>query len=173
MAGSTAQDKRQQRQKAQLKRFLAAAQHHLVPDAQYRIGMSFYTGAELVAQLQARLQPHLDLDAVVAETRAKTGQARANVRKTLPDTGDFLSRMSSSLRASFPNPAVRKDFGVPTGLRREPSVLTKAEAAGSRLLTRQERHTMGKRQRQRIRGGKAVATLLGPDGKPIGKKGGK
>ncbi len=176
MSGSNAQAKDQARQKAQLKKLLTGAQVHWTGAEVFYIGGARVTGAELLAQAQALLQPHLDLDDAVDQARVLTGGARANVRRTLPRGRAFLDSARTAVLGMYGkgNPALTT-FGVPTGLKRTPSVMTKLKAAAERQLTRTERHTMGKRQKQAIKGGKATAVLTGPDGKPLAgsKKGPK
>jgi hypothetical protein len=176
MSGSNAQAKDQQRQKAQLKQLLAAGKAQFKGDEVFSNQGRRLTPAQLLAELEAMLQPHLDLDAAVAKARTMLGDARATVRKTLPKGRAYLSNVRTSIRSWYGkgNP-ILKSFGVPTGLRRPLTAAEKLEAVGSRLLTRKARKTMGKRQRQAIKGGQATVTVTGPDGKPVpaGKKGRK
>jgi hypothetical protein len=168
MGGSNAQAKDQARQKAQLKQLLAGGKHHWSGTEVFYLRGARLTAAELLAQAQALLQPHLDLDQAVAQARVLTGYARANVRKTLPQGRAFINSARSAVLGMYGkgNPLVRS-FGVPTGLRRELTSAEKLKAVGARLLTRKERHTMGKRQRKAVKGGQATLILTGPDGKPL------
>jgi hypothetical protein len=176
MSGSNAQAKNQARQKAQLKQLLKGGKVHWTgAEVFYLLGKPV-TAAELLAQAEALLQPHLDLDDAMAQARVLTDNARANVRVTLPGGRRFLDSARGAILSQYGkgNPLV-KSFGVPTGLRRALTTAEKVEAVGARLLTRQERHTLGKRQKQKIKGGKATLVLTGPDGKPLSgsKKGSK
>lgn len=48
--------------------------------------------------------------------------------------------------------AVLGDFGFTTGTRKKPDETTKAEAVLKRAATRTARHTMGKRQKAKVKG---------------------
>ena len=118
------------------------------------IVQALQTGAGLFATLSTAEQ-----QAKVSVTQARQAINRA------PSLRALITGLDDTLRGFFgQGNSILETFGVASRARKVTSTLTKAKAARTGALTRQARHTMGKRQRLSVTGGAANVQLTGPDG---------
>jgi hypothetical protein len=134
---------------------------HLSAVSSLTLDGTAYTPAELKSLLQS------DVDSADAATRAKAAwqlavagsrTLRARVRKILSALKSYL--ISVNGRDAV---ALLADFGFTPPKQGKAGVKTKAAAVDKTLATRQARHTMGTRQRGRVKG-----NVPPPVGSPAG-----
>ena len=108
-----------------------------------------YTPAEVVAELQSAIDA---ADATIAAAGAHH-QAVLAERATAARTDALYAALKSfTLNQHKPRAEVLAEFGMTLPSRQAPSAETLAAAAEKRAATRAARHTMGKRQKMKVKG---------------------
>jgi hypothetical protein len=129
--------------------FIAGTTTHLVRMPQIVLAGRTYTPAELVEKLQGLVDLRREVEAARAMVKAKLVIEKAEA----PALRDLLATLALFVKATFANqPDVLADFGLHL---KTPAVLSaeeKTAAAAKRAATRKARHTMGAKQRKRIKG---------------------
>lgn len=131
------------------------------------LGQTF-TVASIVSVLSAVENLFTALATAIQQSKAQVGAARTALNAELPTAHQFLSALDGALVSFFGkgNP-VLGNFGISSKPAKAPTVKTRAKAAGTAELTRQARHTLGKKQRLQVTGGEAQVVLYGPGGQLI------
>jgi hypothetical protein len=111
---------------------------------------SSYTPAQITSKLQSIVTLRSDVDAAKAATKAKLAAEASQ----LPALHDLMIAFESYLRGAYGSqPDVLAEFGLqPKKVRTPATVATKAAAVAKRTATRAARHTMGKVQKQAVKG---------------------
>jgi hypothetical protein len=120
----------------------------------------------LASALQAVVSLFTALSNAQKQSKAIVSQARLALAAQLPVAHQLYTSLDHALIAFFGkgNP-VLANFGIASGARKNPpNSATKAAAAATAKLTRQARHTMGKKQRLQVTGGKATIVAVNPNG---------
>jgi hypothetical protein len=108
-----------------------------------------YTTAELTAKLQSRIEASNEADIAKAAWRAKVRVERARVEETSELVTDLRVYLATVYGSSL---EVLHDFGFAPKDRRILRAAEKAQAALKGQATREARHTMGKRQKEKVKG---------------------
>jgi hypothetical protein len=129
---------------------IAGLKKHFAKDKIHLIGSKQYTTEQLVAVFQSQIDATAAVAAANAEMQAAIGRERA-IDLHLRDLTRLLKH---SMTAAFGLSAKAfADFGWDLPKKPGPkTVKAKVEGAKKALATRKARHTMGKRQRLKIRG---------------------
>jgi hypothetical protein len=119
------------------------------------------TQPEVAKKLQDLLQLFSDLRAIRTQAQAQLKMLRGEVA---PGHAFYLA-LQHAVRASFGegNPVLAQ-YGYSLGNRKPRSGATSVRAQVKSRLTRELRHTMGPRQKARIRSTAPQAVTIGPDG---------
>ncbi|MHB8418901.1 MAG: hypothetical protein ACYDCL_12560 [Myxococcales bacterium] len=127
-----------------------------------------FTVASIVAVLSAVETLFTALATAIQQSKAQVGSARTALNAELPTAHQFLTALDGALVAYFGkgNP-VLSNFGISPGKKKAPSAATKAKAVGTAELTREARHTMGKKQKLAVTGGEAEVAVTGPQGEVL------
>jgi len=106
--------------------------------------------AQITSKLQSIVTLRSDVDAAKAATKAKLAAEASQ----LPALRDLMIAFESYLRGAYGSqPDVLADFGLqPKKVRTPATVVAKAAALAKRAATRAARHTMGKVQKQAVKG---------------------
>jgi hypothetical protein len=109
-----------------------------------------YSPAQIVERLQSMLDAIDETSSAYAVWRAQVAKQRTRQRQL----GDFVRLLESTIRIeSGDSPSALGDFGLEPSSKTGPRTPeAKVEMAKKAKATRIERHTMGKRQRQKIKG---------------------
>jgi hypothetical protein len=134
---------------------VAAAQKYLTSIPTIRIAGVDHTAATIVAVVEE------DIALADAATRARQDliSAAAAVRRQKAKLAPFRAGLRAFLENQFGDPATVAEFGYASRSPQVPSAETKALAVEKRKATRAARHTMGSRQRLKVKGAE-------PDGAP-------
>ncbi len=115
--------------------------------------LTFANATYATADLVALFQSVLDTTAATAPLKAQWQQSVQVARDTAGKVGPILRAFKAYVRALFAgNAEALTDFGMSASTPRTPTVAAKAKAVAERSATRAARRTMGKRQRQAIKG---------------------
>jgi hypothetical protein len=147
---------------------LAGLQQCLPSDIPLTVNGQSLTVAQIITALQAVAALYTTLNTAEQQGKTAITQARQAINAELPTVSALITGLDNTLRGYFGkgNPLLA-DFGIASGARKASSSVTLAQAAGSRTLTRDARHTMGKKQRLAVKGGQANVQLTAPDGSVI------
>jgi hypothetical protein len=106
-----------------------------------------------VADIIALLQSRIDASQAVNDARA-VWLAQVDAEKArIEETSDFVFSLRQCLAGTYGSSVeVLADFGLPRRKRRAMTVEEKATALAKGKATRKARRTMGKRQREQVRG---------------------
>jgi hypothetical protein len=139
-------------------RLLTGTREHLASTGPLVFGGGTYTPG----QIETALQTIIDLRAAVEEAKAATKAKLAVEGARVPPLHDQMSAYVAFVRARFGNaPDVLADFGLKPRKAQTPlSVDQQTAAAAKRAATRIARHTMGSRQKKRVKG--TVTTTVTP-----------
>jgi hypothetical protein len=139
-------------------RLLAGTREHLANTGTLVFGGESHTPAEI----EASLQTIVDLRAAVKEAKAAAMAKLATEGTRVPPLHSQMSAYVAFVKARFGNaPDVLADFGLKPRKAQTPlSVDQLAAAAAKRAATRVARHTMGARQKKRVKG--TVTTTVRP-----------
>ncbi|HLK41476.1 MAG TPA: hypothetical protein VKU41_32225 [Polyangiaceae bacterium] len=131
-------------------RALAGVVKHFEQGQRYPLGGETYTRDEIVAVFQAQLDAIKQVDA----TRAAATAAVANERAAAARAHELTHYLKMAVEGRFgPSANAWADFGWEAPKKRGPKTLQgKVEGAHKARATRVARHTMGKRQRRKIKG---------------------
>ena len=150
---------------AKVSKRLTGAESDLPAGTSLLVNGQTFTVASIVSVLQAVLD--LFSAEATAKAKAKTAvtQAVAALNAELSTAHQFLTGLDAALEALFGkgNP-VLENFGLSKGVKKPPTVASKAKAQGTAALTRKARNTLGKVQRLSVTGGTAKVAVLGPNG---------
>jgi hypothetical protein len=117
-----------------------------------------YTAADIVSVLQKRV----DVANNVTATKAAHTNALTIEREEVAQTASFVASVRHVLKVMFAKSAdALADLGLSPRPRRPSTVGQKVGAVAKALATRAARHTMGRRQRERIHG------VVEAGGKPV------
>jgi len=108
------------------------------------------TPAQITSKLQSIVTLRSDVDAAKSATKAKLAAEASQ----LPALRGFMTAFESYLRGAYGSqPDVLAEFGLqPKKARTPATVAAKAAAVAKRAATRTARHTMGKVQKQVVKG---------------------
>ncbi|MBV9945446.1 MAG: hypothetical protein JOZ69_01195 [Myxococcales bacterium] len=110
---------------------------------------SAITPSAIVERLQTLVGLRNDVDTAQATAKAKVAAEKANS----PPLRAFVSAYVAYLRASFGGkPDVLADFGITQKARKPQTAEAKTAAAAKRKATRAARHTMGTKQKAKVKG---------------------
>jgi hypothetical protein len=115
------------------------------------------------AALKALIQSDIDAVNLVGTTKAAWSSAVANARVTRATASSVLSALKSVLVQKYgpDDTAVFSDFGdAPPKTAKQPTPAVKAVAVDKRTATRAARHTLGKKEKAKIKG--AVSPAIAP-----------
>jgi hypothetical protein len=129
---------------------LSGVAKHLEQGPKYPLGGKAYTKDEIVAVFQA----HLDAIKQVAATRAAAAAAVVKERAAAARAHEVALLLKTVVHGLFGRSAKHwVDFGWELPKKPGPkTVQSKVEGASKGRATRAARHTMGKRQRKKIKG---------------------
>ncbi|MGH7439052.1 MAG: hypothetical protein ACRENE_25465 [Polyangiaceae bacterium] len=116
--------------------------------------LAFGGGALTPAEVEAFLQRLADLRAAVESGKAEAAARIAEERAQAPALHGQMKAYVSFVRARFGDqPDVLADFGLEPRKARTPLTIDEqAAAVAKRKATRQARHTMGKKQKKKVKG---------------------
>jgi hypothetical protein len=151
------------KEQARVKLLIAGTQKHFGNAASLTFSDASFTPASALVQLLVGYSATFDdvdtarvtLNAKVAARKARQPSMRAVIRKY----ETYLQGLYNGL------PDVLADFGLAPPKARAVSVATKGQAVVKSRATRQARHTMGKRQRQKVKG--EVSSPAAPPAPPL------
>ncbi len=136
-------------QQDRFRKIIVAIQKYLSQLTQIILAGVTFTPASLVQFFQDQVKL-LD-DATAA--RAALRQAAQAIKENKTTKGPVLRAFNDFVLSMFVNqPTVLADFGVPPRKTATKKVDTKQTAVEKALATRKARHTMGKRQKQKVKG---------------------
>jgi hypothetical protein len=137
---------------------LAGARKHFSTVGSLTFGSATFTPAQVEAFLQTLIDLRTAVDDTRSETRAKVVAEAAQA----PALRGQMAAFVAFVKATFGNtPDVLADFGLEP--KKPPARLTigqLATAAARRAATRAARHTMGPRQKEKVKG--TVTTIVTP-----------
>ncbi len=150
---------------AKVSKRLNGAEKYLPADTSLLLIGQTYTVTSIVSVLQAVVALFTAKATAQAQAKALISGAVAALNAELPTANQFLAALDTALVGLFGkgNP-VLENFGLSTGVKKTPTVTTKAKAKGTAELTRKARNTMGKVQRLSVTGGTAQLAVVGPSG---------
>ncbi len=119
-----------------------------------------FTPVALMALFQSLIDALLAAQAAEAARQAAVTAARDARKKVLPIFRQFIHHVRDEFGNSAPDLA---DFGLdPTPGRKVTTAMEKAQAVVKREATRVARHTMGRRQREQVKGGETPPATTAP-----------
>jgi hypothetical protein len=128
---------------------IAGTNEHLAALSTVIVQGKAYTPAEVVQQLQTLVDRRRDVEAAKAATKAKLV---AEATDAVPARA-LLRAMVLFLRGAFADtPAVLATFGITSKPRAPLTVAARVAAAAKNKATRAARHTMGRREKQKVKG---------------------
>ncbi len=148
---------------------LHGLENFLTPDVSLVINGQSFTVAGLIQSLSAMDDLFTALTAVEEKAKVDVTQARQAINAEAPAIEALIVGLDNTLRGFFGkgNP-VLANFGIASGARRKKATgVELAKKSGTALLTREARHTMGKKERLLVNGGEATVTRARPDGTAI------
>ncbi len=148
---------------------LHGLRNFLTPNVGLVINGQTFTVASLIQSLQTMDDLYTALAAAEEQSKTAIVQARQAVNAELPAIQSLIIGLDNTLRGYFGkgNPLL-ENFGIATGARKKKLTgIQQAEKTASAQLTRQARHTMGKKQKLLVTGGKATVSVTGPDGSAV------
>jgi hypothetical protein len=150
---------------AKVSKRLNGVENFLPAGTSLLVGGQTFTIPSIVQVLQAVLALFTAKATAQAQAKASVSAAVAALSAELPTANQFLTALDTALLGLFKkgNP-VLENFGLSTGVKKTPTVTTKAQAKGTAELTRKARNTMGKVQRLKVTGGTAQLAVVGPSG---------
>jgi hypothetical protein len=140
---------------ASTEQLIAGTSKHLANVTQVLVAGGSFTPAQVAATLQSIVDLRRQVDAARATMRAKL----VNERAAMPALRTFRGALVSFINGAFANqPDVLADFGIHPKARTPLTAEANTAAVAKRNATRAARHTMGSKQRKRIKG--AVTGVL-------------
>ncbi|MGH7440790.1 MAG: hypothetical protein ACRENE_34300 [Polyangiaceae bacterium] len=137
------------------RKMIAGVQKHLGSLSAIVVRGVSYTPAAVVKAMQGSI----DAADTTATAAAAFHKATAAERETSSATDGLYRGMRAYLVNLYAlQPDVLADFGIELANRQAPDASTVANAVAKRADTRVARHTMGKRQKQKVTGATAGAT---------------
>ncbi len=129
---------------------LAGVKKHYANVSAMTFGSATFTAAEVEASLQAFIDLRAEVEAAKTLTKAKLMAEQAQG----PALRGRIVALMAFVRAAYSNsPDVLADFGLkPRKVAAPATIEEQAEAAAKRRATRAARHTMGKRQKEKVKG---------------------
>jgi hypothetical protein len=129
---------------------IAGTKKHLSTASSLAFGGNTYTPAEVGASLQTLADLRAAVSDAKAVTKAKVDAERAQAPPLLGHMAEYVA----FVRATFGNkPDVLADFGLdPKKARKPPTAEQSAAATAKRSATRAARHTMGSKQKRKVKG---------------------
>jgi hypothetical protein len=114
------------------------------------------------AQVEAFLQELIDLRAAVDDAKSSTKAKIATENAQAPALRSQMAALVAIVKGSFANqPDVLADFGLKPKKAVTPLTIGQlADAAAKRAATRAARHTMGPKQKQKVKG--TITTIVTP-----------
>jgi hypothetical protein len=128
--------------------------------------MMFGNGSFTPVQVEAFLQTLIDLRTAVDEAKAQTKAKIVDEAAQAPSLRSQMAAYVAFVKAAFGNsPDALADFGLRPRKARTPLTIgQQAEAAAKRAATRAARHTMGSKQKQKVKG--TITTIVTPPTAP-------
>jgi hypothetical protein len=134
---------------ARAKQLIAGAEKVLPGVTPVGLVGSTFTPAEITGKLQAIVNLRADVEAAQATARAKLATEAAE----MPALRTFMSAFVLHVQAAYgTSPDVLAAFGIHPKARVPLTVEEQAAAVAKRAATREARHTMGPRQKARVKG---------------------
>jgi hypothetical protein len=132
-----------------VQQLLAGTSKHFSNTSSLAFASASFTPQALTQLLQSFVNAESGVTTARSAYRAKLAARNGLATSVMP----VVSAYEAFVKATFSkSPDVLADFGLAPKKVTKPSVLTKAVAVDKRRATREARHTMGKKQKQSIRG---------------------